>query len=578
MSAPNWGEKLQDELVCAICLEPFKDPVILDCGHSYCQACITGSWGAWGTGLCPQCRKPLPEAELRPNKQVEAVVGIARRLEGQCKKHRDDLKLFCKEDRTLICRVCRESREHRAHTVIPIEAAAEEFKEQLLSHRARVQRVRDERGGRAAAEEGKYRILLKQLECQKQESLSEIKQVRQVLKQREQLLRDPLEGMIQDLGKTRNKSTNRRSEGLLHLDNLIAEINQKCQQPAIELFKDIDSTLSRCEQVNGEEEAPVDSLTEVESRVQALSESQTVLRDLLENFRVELAPELGPLENISSEVQGQVSGEDPTEDVPDSPKQEDTSVCLLDWEDDKLNSDSCQKQEAVPTERQNNVTDFINVEPEGDVDAEYLVSEPVPDISFMSGGGTLNLLDKKRVGHRGPGHWFDSKLRRRGAWKIVAAVVASVLLLAVLLTAVIAWSASKASVTPPDSPATCCPEEWIGYQGKCYLFSEDEANWTSSQLFCSSHGASLAWLDTRQEKDFLMRHKGYLDPWISLRREPGQPWKWPNGSVFNHPVETGGGGGECAYMYQITISSSECYRRRNWICSKPDEFAKRKIA
>uniref|UniRef100_A0A8C3H6L1 C-type lectin domain-containing protein n=1 Tax=Chrysemys picta bellii TaxID=8478 RepID=A0A8C3H6L1_CHRPI len=97
------------------------------------------------------------------------------------------------------------------------------------------------------------------------------------------------------------------------------------------------------------------------------------------------------------------------------------------------------------------------------------------------------------------------------------------------------FSVSKANVTTPDSPAACCPENWIGYQGKCYLFSEDEANWTSSQHSCSSHGASLAWLDTLQEKDFLMRHKGYLDAWIGLRRELGQPWKWPNGSVFNDP-------------------------------------------
>ncbi|XP_026518058.1 E3 ubiquitin-protein ligase TRIM11-like [Terrapene carolina triunguis] len=532
MSAPNWGEELQDELVCPICLESFKDPVILDCGHNYCQVCITDSWGVSGTGVCPQCRKPLPEAELRPNKQVEAVVGIARRLEGECKKHQDDLKLYCKEDRTLLCRVCRESREHRAHTVLPIEAAAEECKEQLLSHRDRVQRVREERGRRAAAEEGKCQTLLKQLERQEQESLSEFKQVHQVLKQGEQLMRNRLEGAIQDLGKTRNKNT----KGLLLLDNCIAEINQKCQQPGIELLKDIDSTLSRCEQVKDEEEAPVDSLTELESSVWALSESQKVLRGLLKNFRVKL----GPLENISSEVQRQVSGEDPTEDVPDNPEQEDTSVCLLDYEDGELNSDSCQKQEVVPPDRQNNLTDFRNVEPEGDI-----------------------------------GHWFDSKVRRRGAWKIVAAAVAAVLL-AVLFIAVIVGSVPKARVTPPDSPAACCPEHWIGYHGKCYLFSEDEADWTSSQHSCSSHGASLAWLDTLKEKDFLMRHKGYLDPWIGLRREPGQPWKWPNGSVFNDPVQTGGGG-ECAYMYKNTISSSKCYTQRNWICSKPDEFAKREI-
>nr|XP_005312611.1 zinc finger protein RFP-like [Chrysemys picta bellii] len=538
MSATYPVNELRDELVCPICLEPFKDPVILDCEHNFCQACITDCWEASGTGVCPQCRrKSFPESELRPNKQLKVVVDVARRLQVECEKHEEVFSLFCKQDRTLLCNVCRLSREHKAHTVIPIEAAAEAFKEQLLSHRDRVQCVRDERGRRVAAEEREYQILLKQLERQKQEIASEFKQVRHVLKQGEQLMRNHVEGTIQDLRKTRNKNT----KGLLLLDNHIAEINQTCQQPVNELLKDIGSTLSRCEQVKGEEEAPVDSLTELESRVQAVSESQKVLCDLLKTFRVELAPELGPLENVSSEVQRQVSGEDPTEDVPENFKQEDTSVCLLDREDDECTSDSCEEQEVLPIDKQNNSTDFTNVEP------------------------------KKIIGH-----WFDSKVRRCGAWKIIAPVVVAVLL-AVLLIAVIIWSVSKDSVTPPDSPAACCPEKWIGYQGKCYLFSEDEANWTSSQHFCSSPGASLAWLDTLQEKDFLMQHKVYPDAWIGLRREPGQPWKWPNGSVFNDLFQIGEGG-ECAYIYKNTISSSRCYTKRNCICSKPDEFAKRKIA
>ncbi|XP_044839925.1 E3 ubiquitin-protein ligase TRIM7-like [Mauremys mutica] len=548
-------QELRDELACPICLESFKDPVILECGHNYCQACITDCWGAAGTGVCPQCRKSLPEVELRPNKQLEAVVNIARGLDGKCKKHEEVFKLFCKQDRILLCRVCRESREHKTHRVIPIEAAAEECKEQLLSHQNHFQRVRKERGRRAAAEEGKYQTLLRQTEHQKQEIVSEFKQVHQV----EQLVRNHLEDTIQDLGKTRNKNT----KGLLLLDNLLAEINQKCQQPDIELLKDIDSTLSRCEQVKGEEEAPVDSLTELESRVQALSESQKVLRDLLKRFR-ELALELGLLENISSEVQRQVSGEDPTEEVPNNPKEEDTSVCLLECQDSESNSDSCEEQEVVPTGKQNNSTDSINVEAE-----EAIVSDPVPDTSFINNSVGLNLLHNEHVVCRHAGLWFDSKFRRRGAWKTVAAV-----LLAVILIPVIAWSVLKASVTPTDSPATCCPEKWIGYQGKCYLFSADEADWTSSQHFCSTPGASLAWLDTLQEKDFLMRHKGYLDAWIGLRREPGQPWKWPNGSVFNDLFQIGEGG-ECAFMYKNTVSSSRCYTQRNWICSQPDEFAKR---
>ncbi|XP_067396971.1 E3 ubiquitin-protein ligase TRIM39-like [Emydura macquarii macquarii] len=541
MSATNPVEELQDELLCPICLGSFKEPVILDCEHNFCHACITEFWKVSDTGVCPQCRKKsLSERKLRPNKQLETVVDIARDLEGECKKHGEVFNLFCKEDRTLICMVCRESQEHKTHRVIPLETAAEECKEQLESHLTHFQQMREWQVRQRAAQEEEYQTLLTQTESRKQEIVSAFKQAHQILKQGEQFMRNSLDGTIKDLVKTRNKN-NRCSDKLLLLDNLIAEINQKRQQPVIECLKDIDSTLSRCEKMKGEEEPPVDSLTELGSRVQAVFESQKVICDLLKNFRVELVPELGSLENLLSDVQGQVSCEDPAENVPNKPEQDDTFLCKLDYEDGKCSSNSCEEQEVVPTVQQNNMADFINVVPEEVI-----------------------------------GHWFDSKFGRRGAWKTIAAI--TVLLAAVLLAVVLGtvWSGSKVCVTPVDIPGTCCPENWIGYQGKCYFFSEDEANWTWSQHFCSSHGASLAGLDTLKEKDFLMRHKGSLDPWISLRREPDQPWKWPNGSVFNYPFQIGGGG-ECAYIYEIIVSSSRCYTKRNWICSKPDEFTKRKI-
>uniref|UniRef100_A0A674ISJ5 Uncharacterized protein n=1 Tax=Terrapene triunguis TaxID=2587831 RepID=A0A674ISJ5_9SAUR len=127
MSAIHPVQEFRDELICPICLGSFKDPVILDCGHNFCQACITDCCEA-GTGVCPQCRKSFLKGELRPNRQLEEVVNIARGLDRECEKHGESFSLFCKEDRTLLCKVCRVSRERKVHTVIPIEAAAEEVK------------------------------------------------------------------------------------------------------------------------------------------------------------------------------------------------------------------------------------------------------------------------------------------------------------------------------------------------------------------------------------------------------------------------------------------------------------------
>uniref|UniRef100_A0A8D2KTN7 C-type lectin domain-containing protein n=1 Tax=Varanus komodoensis TaxID=61221 RepID=A0A8D2KTN7_VARKO len=79
----------------------------------------------------------------------------------------------------------------------------------------------------------------------------------------------------------------------------------------------------------------------------------------------------------------------------------------------------------------------------------------------------------------------------------------------------------------PLGPA--CPDSWIGYQGKCYYFSEEKRNWTSSQNFCMSYNSSLLTISCKKEKAFVMRFNGKNTAWIGLRREQGQPWKWTNG-------------------------------------------------
>ena len=58
---------------CAICLEPFKDPVLLPCTHTYCRACLQGM----RQDACPTCRAPLP-AEFAQH-AAELVIDDARK-------------------------------------------------------------------------------------------------------------------------------------------------------------------------------------------------------------------------------------------------------------------------------------------------------------------------------------------------------------------------------------------------------------------------------------------------------------------------------------------------------------------
>ncbi|KAL8213256.1 UNVERIFIED_CONTAM: hypothetical protein K2H54_061738 [Gekko kuhli] len=143
MAAGGPVKDLCDEATCSICLDFFRDPVaIAECGHSFCRACLTRSWGEPGAArpACPQCRGRAREGSLRPNLQLANIVEIAKRFNpveeeaeakggggegGVCEKHGEPLKFLCQVDEAPLCLVCSRTREHRGHPLTPLEEEVE---------------------------------------------------------------------------------------------------------------------------------------------------------------------------------------------------------------------------------------------------------------------------------------------------------------------------------------------------------------------------------------------------------------------------------------------------------------------
>ncbi|XP_067405036.1 C-type lectin domain family 2 member B-like [Emydura macquarii macquarii] len=157
-------------------------------------------------------------------------------------------------------------------------------------------------------------------------------------------------------------------------------------------------------------------------------------------------------------------------------------------------------------------------------------------------------------------------------------LIALAVVIIALIIAVIALAAKKTPSCPPHITAGCL-DGWIGYQGKCYYFSETEGNWSVSQRHCSSHNASLALIDSLQELNFMLRYKMIPYRWIGLQREQGQdqPWKWTNGTVFNNLFLVRGEG-QCAYLNDHGVSSSRCYSERQFICNQQEECSRMKLS
>uniref|UniRef100_A0A8D2AV30 Tripartite motif containing 5 n=1 Tax=Sciurus vulgaris TaxID=55149 RepID=A0A8D2AV30_SCIVU len=135
---------VKEEVTCPICLDLLTQPMSIDCGHSFCQACITSNYESMmsqkGESNCPVCRISYQFEKLRPNRHVANIVerlkGIKLNTEEEqkvyhCARHGEKLLLFCKEDSNVICWLCERSQEHRGHHTYLLEDVAQEYKDML---------------------------------------------------------------------------------------------------------------------------------------------------------------------------------------------------------------------------------------------------------------------------------------------------------------------------------------------------------------------------------------------------------------------------------------------------------------
>ncbi|KAG9335911.1 hypothetical protein JZ751_003568, partial [Albula glossodonta] len=126
----------EEDLSCPVCCDIFRDPVVLQCSHSFCKSCLQQYWTQKGSGRdCPLCRSESstdePVVSLTLKNLCDAYVqeNTARgAAEGEetgelCSLHGERLKLFCLEDGQPICVVCHTSRRHKHHECCPVGEA-----------------------------------------------------------------------------------------------------------------------------------------------------------------------------------------------------------------------------------------------------------------------------------------------------------------------------------------------------------------------------------------------------------------------------------------------------------------------
>nr|XP_023990709.1 uncharacterized protein LOC111960133 [Salvelinus alpinus] len=313
----------EEQFLCSICLNVFTDPVTTPCGHTFCKVCISGYWDNSEICQCLKCQKrfyvrpevstnsvieeisvhikrrrlDIPECSvsvgevacdvcstiklkalksclvcltsycethLEPHQRVvnlkrHKLIDPVNNLEDRmCKKHERGLELFCRTDQTCVCVLCTET-DHKCHNTVPIEEEGVKQKAELVSTKAEVQKMIQDR--HAKMEEIKHSVVLSKKSTEKEVEDSEklFTELLQSIKKR----RTKLVKVIEE----RQKAAERRAEGL----------TQQLEQEITELQKrstELEQALSQIEEnIRGE----LKVLTEIElTRMQEFKDEVTL--------------------------------------------------------------------------------------------------------------------------------------------------------------------------------------------------------------------------------------------------------------------------------------------------------------
>ncbi|KAI4580951.1 hypothetical protein MJG53_010493 [Ovis ammon polii x Ovis aries] len=252
---------IQDEVTCPICLELLTEPLSIDCGHSFCQACITANNkesvpGQEGQSRCPVCQTRYWLGNLRPNRHLaniaerlrEVVLGSGKQLKViLCAHHGEKLQLFCEEDGKLICWLCERSQEHRGHHTFLMEEIAQEYQEKFQESLKKLRQEQQEAEKLTAVIREKRTSWKNQVEPERHRIQKQFDQLRNILDKEEQR-------QLKKLEEEERRGLNIIAEAEVELvqqsqslRELISDLERRCQGSATELLQDVSDVAKRSE-------------------------------------------------------------------------------------------------------------------------------------------------------------------------------------------------------------------------------------------------------------------------------------------------------------------------------------------
>uniref|UniRef100_A0A8D0X5E3 E3 ubiquitin-protein ligase TRIM31 n=1 Tax=Sus scrofa TaxID=9823 RepID=A0A8D0X5E3_PIG len=256
MAGQQFTNKLQEEVICPICMDILQDPATIDCGHSFCLQCIMRSREGLDSVIkCPLCNKIVKRDTIRPNWLLVNLVEKIQAMdpseeqpevkELKCPKHGERFHYFCESDGKVLCVACCGSKDHKFHNTILLEEAAQSFQGQIQSQVEAL--LQKERAIVQMKLQGDQRIttLMAQVEQEKQKISTVFEQLLQALKEEKNFLLSRINWLDQELTKDRNSYLASAEAQLQSLRKLKDSLKARQLLPPREMLQDIKPVLSR---------------------------------------------------------------------------------------------------------------------------------------------------------------------------------------------------------------------------------------------------------------------------------------------------------------------------------------------
>lgn len=251
---------IEKEVTCPICLDLLKEPLSLDCGHSFCKACITEeikeSVTSQGrkSSSCPVCQIAFCSGELRPNWHVANIVERLQEVKvsseeeqkrNLCERHEEKLVLFCKKDGKVICWVCERSQEHRGHQTVPMEEVVQEHQEKLQTALQKLREEQQEEKMLEATLKEERTSLKNQIQNEKRCVQAQFKKLKTILENEELRMVQQLESEEKAILDTLAATEVELVQQSQLMRDLVSELEHRLQGSTADMLQDVNHIIER---------------------------------------------------------------------------------------------------------------------------------------------------------------------------------------------------------------------------------------------------------------------------------------------------------------------------------------------